>query len=286
MLNYKNESLEVIADWLELSALAFGGAPISLSKAKEIGFDYAQISPIQVEQAFAKIKTRSKQLEKKYPFNVASDYILAQPRGEHTGYGSMLIVTPTSPNRSQSHWSQDSGAKLFELVAENCLKSFFGDGTRTANFGHPSTIGRPPEFNFAVQWIAKKLNVKVGSGYRQPRRKDGGVDVFVWKEFPDRNPGTPLILIQCTIQKQFTDKVGDVDLKLWSSWLSSDLDPLVGLCVPDVVAKGEIWDEITTRGLLLDRMRLIGMQIAEPNLSPAEQAFINQVLTGYRESIK
>jgi hypothetical protein len=130
------------------------------------------------------------------------------------------------------------------------------------------------------------LNVKVGSGYRQPRRKDGGVDIFVWKEFPDRNPGTPLALIQCTIQKQFTDKVGDVDLKLWSSWLSSDLDPMVGLCVPEVVVKSEIWDEVTTRGLLLDRIRLVTMQVEQPQLSPAEQAFIKQVIAGYKEAIK
>jgi uncharacterized FlgJ-related protein len=61
---------------------------------------------------------------------------------------------------------------------------------------------------------------------------------------------------------------------------------MVGLCVSDVVVKSEIWDEITTRGLLLDRMRLISMQIEEPQLSPAEQAFINQVLAGYKEEIK
>jgi hypothetical protein len=286
MLNYKNESLDVIADWLELSAIAFDGVPLSVSKAKEIAADYAQIQTIQIEQAFNKLKARSQKLGEKYPFNVTADYVLAVTGAEHTGYGAMLIVSPMSPGRNQAHWSLDSAAKLFELVAENCLRSFFGDGTRTANFGHPSTIGRPPEFNLAVQWIANKLNVKVGSGYRQPRRKDGGVDIFVWKEFADKNPGTPLILIQCTIQKQFTDKVGDVDLKLWSSWLSSDLDPMVGLCVSDVVVKSEIWDEITTRGLLLDRMRLISMQIEEPHLSPAEQAFINQVLAGYKEDIK
>ena len=286
MLNYKNESIDIVSDWLELSSIAFGGKPLSVSRAKEIGADYAQIQPIQVEQAFNNLKGRSQKLGKKYPFNVTGDYLLALPGAEYTSYGAMLVVSPISPGRNQTHWSQDSGAKLFELVAENCLKSFFGAGTRTANFGHPSTIGRPPQFNLAVKWIADKLNVKVGSGYRQPRRKDGGVDIFVWKEFPDGNPGTPLALIQCTIQKQFTDKVGDVDLKLWSSWLSSDLDPMVGLCVPEVVVKSEVWDEITTRGILLDRMRLVGMQMEEPSLSPAEKAFIKQVIDGYVEDIK
>jgi hypothetical protein len=102
MLNYKNESLDVISDWLELSAIAFGGKPISLSKAKEIGADYAQIQEIQVEQAFSKLKLRAQNLGEKYPFNVTSDYILALSGAEYTSYGAMLVVSPVSPSRNQT----------------------------------------------------------------------------------------------------------------------------------------------------------------------------------------
>lgn len=286
MYNFKNESLEVVADWIELTALTLDGSPLSQGKAKEVGFDFAQIQEIQIEQAFAKLKSRSSKLGEKYPFEVTNDYLRAKSEAAYTSYAIMLMVSPMSPIRSEPNWSLDSAAKLFEFAAEACLSSFFGYGTKTANFGHPSTIGRPPEFDQAVKWIASKLNVKIGSGYRQPRRKDGGVDIFVWKTFEDLNPGTPLILLQCTIQKQFTDKIGDVDLKLWSSWLSSDLDPLVGLCVPEIVSKTEIWDEITTRGLLLDRIRLVSMQQNSLTVSGPEKAFINQVISGYKARIK
>lgn len=90
-----------------------------------------------------------------------------------------------------------------------------------------------------------------------PEKKDGGVDLFVWKSFSDKRPGIPIMLVQCTIKDDFINKIGDIDLKLWSNWLSSDLEPLVALAIPGVVTKDEVWSEITTRGILLDRLRLI-----------------------------
>jgi hypothetical protein len=64
------------------------------------------------------------------------------------------------------------------------------------------------------------------------------------------------MLVQCTIKEDFINKIGDIDLRLWANWLSSDIEPLVALAVPGVVTKEEVWSEITTRGILLDRMRL------------------------------
>jgi hypothetical protein len=96
----------------------------------------------------------------------------------------------------------------------------------------------------------------LGNAFRPPRKKDGGVDLFVWKSFSDNQPGIPVMLVQCTIKEDFINKIGDIDLRLWANWLSSDIEPLVALAVPGVVTKDEVWSEITTRGILLDRMRL------------------------------
>ena len=59
------------------------------------------------------------------------------------------------------------------------------------------------------------------------------------------------------IKDDFINKIGDIDIKLWSSWLSSDIEPLVALAIPGVVNKDEIWSELATRGILLDRLRLV-----------------------------
>ena len=126
-----------------------------------------------------------------------------------------------------------------------------------SSFGFPSKSDRPAEFASAVKWLSEKTNIRLGNAYRPPRKKDGGVDLFVWKSFPDKRPGIPIMLVQCTIKDDFINKIGDIDLKLWANWLSSDIEPLVALAVPGVVTKDEIWSEITTRGILLDRLRLV-----------------------------
>jgi hypothetical protein len=93
-------------------------------------------------------------------------------------------------------------------------------------------------------------------------------------------------LLQCTLQEKFLNKIRDVDTRLWSSWLSSDIDPVAGLCVPHVVSRLEDWNEITTRGLLFDRMRLTLMATnSEFELTPIEQAFIDQLLQQFRSKI-
>jgi hypothetical protein len=129
--------------------------------------------------------------------------------------------------------------------------------TNTLNFGFPSRSGRPSEFGAAVEWLSKKSNIRLGNAFRPPRKKDGGVDIFVWKHFSDNQPGIPIMLVQCTIKEDYINKIGDIDLRLWANWLSSDIEPLVALAVPGVVIKEEIWSEITTRGILLDRLRLV-----------------------------
>lgn len=170
----------------------------------------------------------------------------------------LLFLTPKiGINYQGVKYNFDLASKLFEDITEQCLLSFFGSKTQTLNFGFPSKNDRPAEFAAAVKWLSEKTNIRLGSAYRPPRKKDGGVDLFVWKSFPDNRPGIPIMLVQCTIKDDFINKIGDIDLKLWANWLSSDLEPLIALAVPGVVTREEIWSEVTTRGILLDRLRLV-----------------------------
>ena len=177
---------------------------------------------------------------------------------EESTYLQLLFLTPGSGlSTASSYWSLEKASQLFEEIAEDSLRSFFGTNTHTLNFGFPSRHGRPAEFAAAIQWLGEKTNIRLGNAYRPPRKKDGGVDLFVWKAFGDARPGLPVMLVQCTIKDDFINKIGDVDIKLWSSWLSTDIEPLVALAIPGTVSRDEVWSEITTRGILLDRIRLV-----------------------------
>jgi hypothetical protein len=258
MIDLSSESSDVISDWIESLAVVQKGRPLPIQKIQEISENFASISKNRIPFSFSQLKKRAKILGTKYPFKVDDSYIVTSQTIEDSVYIQLLFLTPKSGISTQGKiYNLDVASKLFEDIAEQSLQTFFGANTQTLNFGFPSKSDRPAEFAAAVKWLSEKTNIRLGNAYRPPRKKDGGVDLFVWKSFPDKRPGIPIMLVQCTIKDDFINKIGDIDLKLWANWLSSDIEPLVALAVPGVVTKDEIWSEITTRGILLDRLRLV-----------------------------
>lgn len=286
MLDLSSSPTEVLCDFLEVVAAANSPRPISINEAREISAQHASVNEYKVNSAFQKLQNRKSLLGAKYPFVVTNEYICQTDTKPFPLYLTFLALSGPGPLRQVAAWNVTTAAKVMERVVETCFAAFFGADTRSVNFGFPSEINRPSEFGEAVKWLSEKTGIPVGSGYRPARYKDGGVDLFVWKEFKDKNPGVPILLLQCTIQEKFTDKIGDVDRRLWASWLSSDIDPIVGLCVPNTVDSHAIWDEVTTRGLLFDRMRLMIMAVdSDAKLANTEEAFVRQLFDQFHESI-
>ena len=258
MIDLSNESSEVITDWIETLSVVQAGRPLGVQKIEEISLSFANVSTNRIPFSFNQLKKRAEILGSNYPFNIDDAYIVTNKSIENSVYMQLLFLTPKSGISNQGKvYNLDVASKLFEDITEQCLHNFFGASTQTLNFGFPSKSDRPSEFAPAVKWLSEKTNIRLGNAYRPPRKKDGGVDLFVWKSFSDKRPGIPIMLVQCTIKDDFINKIGDIDLKLWSNWLSSDLEPLVALAIPGVVTKDEVWSEITTRGILLDRLRLV-----------------------------
>lgn len=286
MIDLGNAGIEDIADFVELLAAAVVPKPLSLPEARQLSASHAQIAELKISQAFSVLKKRAHLLGDQYPFKVDDNYIVATNVLEGNLYFNYLMLSAPSPIRQMPAWNLTSAAKILEHIVEMSFHDYFGRGTQTINFGFPSEVNRPSDFNKAVEWLASKTGIPVGSGYRDARFKDGGVDIFVWKSFPDMKPGVPIMLLQCTLQEKFLSKIRDVDTRLWSSWLSSDIDPVAGLCVPHVVSKIEDWNEITTRGLLFDRMRLSLMaNNIDFKLTAVDQAFVNQLLQQFKAQI-
>ena len=258
MIDLSNESSDVITDWIESLAVVQKGRPLSVQRIQEICENFASVSANRIPFSINQLKKRADILGERYPFLIDDSFIATNKSIDNSTYIQLLFLTPKSGISTQGKiYNLDLASKLFEDIVEQCLRTFFGNNTQTLNFGFPSKSNRPAEFAAAVKWLSEKTNIRLGNAYRPPRKKDGGVDLFVWKSFPDKRPGIPIMLVQCTIMDDFINKIGDIDLKLWSNWLSSDIEPLVALAVPGVVTKDEIWSEITTRGILLDRLRLV-----------------------------
>ena len=257
MIDLSSENSSTVADWIEALAASQSGKPLSMQKVQEISESFANVGQNVIPFAFRLLEKRQQVLKDLYPFTIDDTFIVTRKTVRDSFYLQMLFLTPKAGLfTSGSTWNLEKASQLFEDLTEKALSNFFGSNTHTANFGFPSRSGRPAEFSAAVEWLSKKTNIRLGNAFRPPRKKDGGVDLFVWKSFADNQPGIPVMLVQCTIKEDFINKIGDIDLRLWANWLSSDIEPLVALAVPGVVTKDEVWSEITTRGILLDRMRL------------------------------
>lgn len=287
MIDLSSESPDRVADWIEIVAASRRGTPFPVQKIQEISQRLANVSSVIIPHAFQSLQQRSRILGAHYPFTVDESYIATKKSVEDSVYLRLLFVTP-GPWRAipSTAWNVEAFSRLFEDVVDGALSTFFGANTHTINFGFPSRNGRPADFPSAVKWLSEKTNIRLGNAFRPPRKKDGGVDLFVWKSFSDKKPGIPIMLVQCTIMEDFINKIGDIDIRLWSSWLSSDIEPLVALAIPGLAHGDEIWSEITTRGILLDRLRLVeSSQDAPPAIVPNDFEVLKAFVAGMSNSL-
>ena len=287
MIDLSSENSSTVADWIEALAASQSGKPLSMQKVQEISESFANVGQNVIPFAFRLLEKRQQVLKDLYPFTIDETFIVTKKTVQDSFYLQMLFLTPKAGLfTSGATWNLEKASQLFEDLTEKALSNFFGSKTHTANFGFPSRSGRPAEFSAAVEWLSKKTNIRLGNAFRPPRKKDGGVDLFVWKSFSDNQPGIPVMLVQCTIKEDFINKIGDIDLRLWANWLSSDIEPLVALAVPGVVTKEEVWSEITTRGILLDRMRLTELAAEVHNFNDIENKdYLEKLVAEFAEHI-
>lgn len=259
MTTLEIENREQIADWVETTLLA-RGRPLGLTSLATCALDDCQLSEASLASGIQAMRTRARVLGEGYPFEVTDIAVRASHDAARSIYAALLLLSPGSPYRQLISTKPTSDmAVLFERFTVQAAKTLLGANSDAVRFGWPSDEGRPERFGDAIEWLAKRMGVDSGTAFRPPKRKDGGVDVVAWRPFPDGRKGFPVTLVQCTLQKEIVPKSRDIDLRIWSGWLTLEVDPLVILSIPGTVASGEDWDEIAVRSLILDRIRIVGL---------------------------
>ncbi|GAA3538372.1 hypothetical protein AFL01nite_13320 [Aeromicrobium flavum] len=260
MTDLEIASVEAIADWIETATLVSMSGHLGRDRLEELASVEIGAPPLKVSMAMEVMAKRVKVLGSAYPFRTSELAVLRENGNPLlTHYAALLHLTPGSVAR-QTVRATDAAemGELFETIAEKALANLWGEGGRALSFGYPSRHGRPEAFDQAVPWLASKIGLEPGRGYRPPLRKDGGVDVVAWRQFADQRPGFPLGLAQCTIQAETFRKTTDIDLRLWASWLAMDLDPMSLLVIPGTVRNaGPDWRQLTTVVTVIERMRLM-----------------------------
>jgi len=257
---------EVVADAIELELLTgeANARPMSWVRAASVASRDARST--DVDLAVSTIHRRAQLLGAKYPIEVTSAGLKRRQGAGRSAYEAMLLVTTGSLTVTFPVAHLASAAEMFEHIVTNATRVLLGDGARAVRFGYPGDPGRPPEFPQAIPWLVKQMKIKGGTAYRDPARKDGGVDVVAWRPFPDGRPGFPIQLIQVTLERNFSHKAGDINARLWSLLLGLDVDPTSVLAIPRTLPEDKRWAEVATRAILLERLRIAGLCEAHPPL--------------------
>ena len=281
MLEASPTGNEEIADWIELAILAGGNKGNTTHKIQKWANDWANLSELQVASGIKVMERRRGLLGPKYPFEVNEFAIVFNQSMELSAYIYLLLITrPASSVSWQNAIPTQDESDLFEEFVALALKDYLGEPAEAIPFGWPSKFGRPLEFPLAIDWLADKLGLKLGSAFRPPRRKDGGVDVVAWKPFKDRRSGFPIYLVQGTLQKEFVSKSRDIDLRIWAGWLEMDHDPVSILAIPRSIAPGESWNEITANSIIFERFRLV--ESFKHPLPEAQREYASKLVEDFR----
>jgi len=225
----------------------------------------------RIDYAHRLLMARQRLLGDAYPFLITPTAVGRRERSRSPScYIDLLAMSAETPMRkAMSPADIAECAVCFEQVCVISLERLLGADTRAVRFAWPSDCGRPPEFPAAVAWLAKQMGLRLGRGFRPPRRKDGGVDVVAWKSFGDTRTGFPVYLCQCTVQRDLLSKCSDIDIENWSRWLELLRTPVTALMTPSIIDDGELWIELAQRNVILDRIRIAKLVGASSVLSPA-----------------
>lgn len=248
----------IAADLVETLLLTTTDRALGLQQIASLQSKLGPLAEFMIGSALRTMKRRATVLGPDYPFEILPHAVRKSSMCEATPYVRLLTLSPNGLFReTMDVRALDRAAVDFERITEIALHGLAGPGTSAIRFGWPSDVGRPMEFPNAIVWLGEKIGIPLGTGFRPPRRKDGGVDIVAWRRFADQKSAFPIYLVQCTIQGNLQNKANDIDLRNWSYWLDFSRDPMPILAVPQDLPFNEDWKEVALKCLILDRLRII-----------------------------
>jgi hypothetical protein len=225
-----------------------------------------------------------------YPFGVERARITLDGRTGLPGAGSVyLFLLALSRYPHKPRGAPEAGAKLFEDVAATAVRSYFGLAPGDVLvFGSPRRRCAPRGFREATGELCRMLGsgARPGTRHRQGVPKDGGLDVFATRAFPDGRPGQLAVFAQCATGDDWEEKGQALQP---SSWLriyvegDAGAEPVRCLFVPFCIEDDRRWFEVCGRsGIIFDRCRIAchAARVAEADLLARCAMWFSRVVHG------
>lgn len=253
------DQISNLTDWVEAHMVVGVFSKASKTRLKKLlrenAFEDSELD-IYIEMAFSEMERRSEIAGGLYPFYRENTGWKYSGIDGSIPYIFLLCISVSEDFRSARRQNDVEG--MLDYLVLDALKGYLSDGTNAIHFGWPVTGGRPTRFEDAVKWLAKKMNLPLGTGRKRVQGKDGGVDAVIWKPFRDNRAGFIVILTQCTVTFDWFEKRKDIVVDVWRSWIDLGKDPFTCLAIPFVIpAQFDKWDELRRSvTIVLDRLRL------------------------------
>jgi hypothetical protein len=241
---------------------------------------------LRLEQLLEEVALRLRLGPKLYPFETEDERLVPREAAGSEIYLVLLILSSKDASFRKERRAHEVEAS-FDRISLSALRRYLGRSARGTRFAKNAHVDgdnetRPQRFRDAIRWLRGQL--EVGPGLREPpdtereahwedegvedelgrtplnSYSDGGVDVVVWWRFADGRAGSPVLLGQCTVQLEWSDKVSDIDVELWGKWIDFDtVPPQTALVIPFAVNRASAqWNDRTvTAGVIIDRLRML-----------------------------
>lgn len=170
------------------------------------------IAPLQlrVDDVWSELRRRAKVIGDRYPFAVTPTRVDLQ-RDSSVYRFLALLGARLLYELDDRVVSTSKPARLFESVVATALARLVG-GT-ALRFGWPRRSGDVPSgFKPAVKKLCDLMKEQIGRHRSvSPDAKDQSLDVIAWRSFADSQPSQAVILCQCAIGKDWSEKHIEVD---------------------------------------------------------------------------
>ena len=261
-----------VADFVELSAWGDGSistTALERTLGRLADDDYSDGVPVDnletlvVDDTYIEVERRMASCRGGYPFDIDEqgyrlfvDDSISDQRCDIYRY--LLLATRLNMNENREHAGID-GAALFERVAADVGRRYFGERANSRVFGVASGTG-----TFQQRVDSLCVDLREGEGFRDSSRRstsgDGKLDVVAWKEFADGRPGKLIAFGQCKTGTSYKDTLSQLQPdKFCSKWFQVQpaVTPIRMFFVAEALPDGGWYETATDSGLLFDRCRMV-----------------------------
>lgn len=216
----------------------------------------------KADEISSEINRRRNLLGTKYPFQTTDlGYSIEHLTGDdhHTLVYQFLLLSTRNNMTKAKVQSGFDGTQLFEEIASEVGKAYFGDKTETDVLGtSKSNVGG---FRTKLATIAQKMkeggSIHPHEGFHP---QDDNIDVIFWKGFSDKKPSQLIAFGQCKTGTTWQDRLSELNAEAFcKTWFTMQpvLTPVrMFFCAQYFPI--EIWmPRAYEAGLVFDRFRII-----------------------------